>query len=79
MYRALRYLRHSRAIRIRQCTRYYVYATRALTDPRGPFMPRSHNARYIMLKSVNQIRCKYVLLWSSCFTPFKHADIKAVR
>ena len=39
------------ATRIRQCTRRY--APRALTDPRGPFVLRSHNARYIMLKSLN--------------------------
>ena len=50
MYRALWYRRHSGATRTRQCTRRY--APRALTDPRGPFVPPSHNAQYIMLKSL---------------------------
>ena len=37
MYRALWDRRHEGATRIRQCTRRY--APRALTDPRGPFVP----------------------------------------
>ena len=63
VYRALWDRRHSGATRIRQCTRRY--APRALTDPRGPFVPPpigSHNARYIMLKSLSITKHSHIHL-----------------